>query len=99
MPELEAIAKIPKDQLAELQIRRNAVVLLKAQYLLAQRGWGAQIGELLRKYRRTDDERLRLNLETGEIEVVPFEETRPALTLTDMVAKDVLNGSQPTLEP
>lgn len=100
MPETEVIARIPKDQLDDLRIRRNAVVLLKAQYLLAQRGWGAQIGELLRKFRRSDEEKLRLNLETGDVEVVPYEETRPAMTLTDMVAKDILNGSsQPTLEP
>lgn len=95
MPEIEVIGNIPKDQLMELQIRRNAVVLLKAQYLLAQRGWGAQIGELLRKFRASDDQKLRLNLETGDVEVVPFEEPKPALTLTDlnMVTKDILNGS------
>lgn len=83
MPEPTVIARINKDELQDLQVKRQAVAVLKAQYLLAQRGWGAQIGEVIRRYKRADDERLRINLETGDVEIATEEMSKSILQLVE----------------
>lgn len=91
MAGVDIIAHVSREELEELQVRRNALTLMKASYLLAQRGWGAQIGEILRRYRREgSNERLRINLTTGAVEVAPEEVSDRGLKLTAPI-----NGVEP----
>lgn len=90
-----AVAHITKDELTELRIRRNALLMLKNQYLLAERGFSAFIGETIRRYRRNDEERLRINLDTGDIEVASPSTVGydPVQERVETVTKEILDGA------
>jgi len=84
---MNVVARISKDELNELKVKQQAVVISKAQYILCQRGFSASVGEVIRRYRRSEGERLYINLETGEITIKSVE----PIVHTSIVAQEILD--------
>lgn len=89
-----SIATLSKEELTQLRLQQNSVLMLREQWNLAQRGFGARIGEILRRYRRSDDERLRINLETGDIEVVSPSTVGASAERVNGVVQEILQDAQ-----